>query len=245
MKFRIFIYTVLFALLPAINACKESRPQTLSTKPVTPAIEEKLFQVYNLIDSLPQRRLKRYPSRKKVSMIIIHHTARDNQEPVDYAKYHVEKRRWSFIAYHFVIDSLGYIYQCNPLDRITNHTGKWYNAHSIGIAMMGNLHEHPPRREQFESLIFLINTLRKRNPDIKSIKGHREVFPRTVCPGKYLDMDSVRQLTNCPDSLAIAYRTVSQGPLHRAPVDSSKLKVTDSLQPLIKQAYTKLFDKHN
>jgi len=119
---------------------------------------------------------------------------------------------WRDTGYHFVIERDGKVVPGRSLDLPGAHCrADGMNFKGIGVALIGNLENHPPLPEQLTSLYGLLVDLCLRfgiQPD--HILGHREVAgAATDCPGKYLDMDGVRRdlavrLGGCPMGAAPA-----------------------------------------
>jgi N-acetylmuramoyl-L-alanine amidase len=68
--------------------------------------------------------------------------------------------------------------------------------------LIGNFNDHPPTNAQYESLIHLITHLvREYKIPPEHVVGHKDVpfdhdpsqHERTLCPGKYLDIQDVRE----------------------------------------------------
>ncbi|MDP8259958.1 MAG: N-acetylmuramoyl-L-alanine amidase [Candidatus Gygaella obscura] len=134
-----------------------------------------------------------YPSRKW-KYIIIHHSATDEGNAFCFYNSH-RKRGWKDIGYHFVID--------NGTKGKTNGqietTSRWLkqqngahckansmNSRGIGVCLVGNYSEERLSTKQLDSLVYLVNTLRKYyKVPMSNILGHGQVKgARTECPGK-------------------------------------------------------------
>ena len=133
--------------------------------------------------------------------ILIHHTASDIGNMDYYRKFHVEKRGWSDIAYHFVVNNgsmnttIGEIEESELWkERKPNLSSRsWYaNYFGIAVVLVGNFERHPPPALQQEALIKLLTNLalRYESPP-ERIVGHREI-QNTACPGKHIEMNRVR-----------------------------------------------------
>jgi len=105
---------------------------------------------------------------------------------------HLSPKGSPHIAYTFVIDWDGKVYQCNSIKENTWHSGKtYYNRNGIGIALMGNFSgpgwdgECEPTKEQMTNLRKLTNLLTKRyNIPKINVLGHCEVKKsKKACPG--------------------------------------------------------------
>jgi len=152
------------------------------------------LNINNIIDKLPKGKgayLKRALS--KIKYIVVHHAAADGFTAFDYALWHIQ-RGWPGIGYHYVIEKNGTINQTNTLDTVSYHV-KDNNTASIGISLSGNLSKQPPTKEQMDSLIKLIKSLKKQLGNHLIVKGHGEL-QATECPGKLVSMQSIRTLTS-------------------------------------------------
>lgn len=139
---------------------------------------------------------------KRWRYIVIHHTASDYGNLEYYKKLHQEEKGWEDIAYHFIINNgtfqtiPGQIEESNLWKKKKSgySTKNWLvNNFGIAIVIVGNLEEHPPLPQQYESLLNLILLLAKKyNIPPERIFGHREI-QNTKCPGKYLNMAKIRK----------------------------------------------------
>ena len=134
-----------------------------------------------------------YPS-KKWKYIIIHHSATDHGNALGFHKYHKTRGFERGLGYHFVIDNgtqgkkEGNI-EISPRwikqqDGAHCKAGKM-NYRAIGVCLVGNFSKDRVSEKQLESLICLVNRLRKyyKIPK-KNIMGHGQVSgARTECPG--------------------------------------------------------------
>jgi len=95
------------------------------------------------------------------------------------------------IAYHYVIDGTGKIWDTRPLNEIGYHASNYLiNQTSIGICLVGNFDSEKPNDVQIDSLRKLCKDLSKKyNISPQNIRGHRDYASKS-CPGK-----------NVPDSL--------------------------------------------
>lgn len=135
-----------------------------------------------------------YPS-DKWKYIIIHHSATDEGNSLNFNKLH-KRKGWAGIGYDFVID--------NGTDGKKNGqieaTPRWIkqqkgahcrvsdmNSKGIGICLVGNFSKSGVSEKQMDALVYLVNILREyyRIPESR-IMGHGQVpGARTECPGKY------------------------------------------------------------
>ena len=111
--------------------------------------------------------------------------------------FHQHGRGWIDIAYHFVIDGTGQIWEGRPVTVIGAHV-KDKNDGNVGISLMGDF--HPPRNQhptaaQFRSLVLLTRWLAATyNIPASRILGHRDQ-EATTCPGDilYARLDELRR----------------------------------------------------
>ena len=148
-----------------------------------------------------------FPS-DKWEYIIIHHSATDEGSSLAFNKSHLDKGWDKGVGYHFVIDNRTNYKQDGQIEV----TPRWLkqedgahckasnmNTRAIGICLVGNFHHDRPTKAQMDSLIYLIDTLRKYyHIPIRNIVGHREVpESSTECPGNNFPWDSfIRRLKN-------------------------------------------------
>jgi N-acetylmuramoyl-L-alanine amidase len=140
-----------------------------------------------------------YPS-DKWKYIIVHHSATDVGSSEKFNAAHI-KRGWQGIGYHFVIDN-----GTAGKDDGQIETGpRWIkqqdgahckassmNKKAIGVCLVGNFSTGKVSKRQMESLVYLVNMLRKYyNIPKTRILGHGMVpGAKTECPGKKFPWDS-------------------------------------------------------
>jgi hypothetical protein len=139
--------------------------------------------------------------------IIIHHSAIDSGNAADIDALH-RQRGWDGIGYDFVIDNgkggrdgtieVGYRWKrqekgahCRP----ENCADNYWNEHTIGICLIGNLDKYSPTSSQWQSLQKLVRFLQERYQiPSKRIIGHRDVpGAKTTCPGRYVSLPRLRR----------------------------------------------------
>lgn len=126
------------------------------------------------------------PLRQELNTFIIHHTATlINETPAAIQQAHMNQNNYADIAYHFIIDRAGQIYEGRAINVRGAHT-RSHNTGTVGIVLIGNFDNEEPTAEQLCSLERLILQL-KNQYDITHLAGHRD-FPNndTVCPGENL-----------------------------------------------------------
>lgn len=107
------------------------------------------------------------------------------QEAKNIQSFHMNGRKWSDIAYHFLVDAAGHILEGRKEGTLGSHTYA-NNAGNIGIVFLGSY--HPERNdvitpEQLEAAVAIARYAAKRykiKPD--ALKGHRD-YRSTDCPG--------------------------------------------------------------
>lgn len=129
------------------------------------------------------------------SYIIVHHTGAEERDAEQVRRYHLSLG-WRDIGYHYVIERDGKAVPGRSLDLPGAHCrAGGMNTKGIGVALIGNLENHPPLPEQVTSLCgLLVDLCRRFNIRPDCVLGHREVpGASTDCPGRCLDMDGVRR----------------------------------------------------
>lgn len=126
--------------------------------------------------------------------IIIHHSGTDKGSALAFDRYHNLRGFTRGLGYHFVIDNG----TKGKFDGQIEVSPRWLNkqdgAHcqasgmnskGIGICLVGNFNHSRPTQKQMESLVYLINRLRRYyNIPKSNILGHGQVSgARTDCPG--------------------------------------------------------------
>lgn len=145
------------------------------------------------------------PSRKW-DYIIIHHSATDVGNALNFDNAH-KKRRWKGLGYHFVIDNGS----SGKLDGQIEVSPRWIhqedgahckangmNYKGIGVCLVGNFSEDRVTPKQMEALIFLVNELKKyyHIPHFH-ILGHGQVKGATTeCPGTKFPWSEFRRRLN-------------------------------------------------
>jgi hypothetical protein len=93
--------------------------------------------------------------------------------------------RYGDIAYHFVVDYAGRVWEGRSLAYEGAHVSA-QNARNLGILFLGNFEQQTPSGESIASVTKLVELLRERF----GVKGHRLYGHRdlgsSVCPGKHL-----------------------------------------------------------
>lgn len=134
--------------------------------------------------------------------IVIHHSATEIGGAERFDKAHREKG-WDELGYHFVIgngsDTSDGQVEVGPRWREQKHGAhcftpdEYFNAHGIGICLVGNLDDHPPTPRQLRSLNKLVRYLcRAYDIPADHVYTHGDVTGKTRCPGAKFDLDALR-----------------------------------------------------
>ena len=123
-----------------------------------------------------------------INEIIVHctgNTATSKISLQDIRDFHIHKRGWRDIGYHFVIFADGRVEKGRPVQLSGAHC-KGHNSHSIGIAYIGGiLKDGTPADtrtfKQKNAIIKLIKELKQAYPSIVRVSGHRD-YANKACP---------------------------------------------------------------
>jgi hypothetical protein len=133
-----------------------------------------------------------------VHLITVHHTAwlltTDAWKPTageveDIREFHAgtkpADRKWADIAYHFVVDRAGRVWQARPLAYQGAHV-RGHNEHNLGIVLLGNFDVQSPTAAQLVALTGFIGFVRRLYKiPVSAVFTHGELG-ETHCPGKNL-----------------------------------------------------------
>jgi len=161
-----------------------------------------MLRVINKIDECwDGTRIPRPHSR--ISHIIVHRIGEEiGKTAVEVAcAFRSQDNDWNKVTgrqmpYSFFIRKDGLIEQALEVMDVGWHARRWSKP-GIGIAVSGNFNVEAPTAEQWESLAMLCSTLAYWL-GIYELCGHTELpfaskDPDKVCPGKYLNMDDLRE----------------------------------------------------
>jgi N-acetyl-anhydromuramyl-L-alanine amidase AmpD len=127
--------------------------------------------------------------------IILHHTAAEEKSAEQIKQYHLSLG-WRDIGYNYVIEKSGRVVKGRSLEVEGAHTAAaGMNHKSIGIAVIGDLEQHPPNGAQTKALIALLKELTETyHIPPSNVLGHNEVEgAHTLCPGKFFPWDEIRR----------------------------------------------------
>lgn len=161
------------------------------TKPEELEMGQRLF----IPQAAPIRPVIALYRSNKWKYIIIHHSATDDGNALDFNELH-KRKGWEGIGYDFVIDN-GTNGKLNGQIEVSPRWIKQedgahckasdMNSKGIGICLVGNFSKENLSEKQIDSLVYLVNILRKyyKIPQ-NHIMGHGQVpGAKTECPGKY------------------------------------------------------------
>jgi len=125
----------------------------------------------------------RSKTHRKIDMIVIHSSY--NKEPDSFSVAGIlHEYQCYHVAAHYLIDRQGIVYRLVPETDVAFHAGKSrlpgtnrtnLNATSIGIELI-NTPSTPPDQLQYQSLVTLIQDIKKRY-SITHIVGHQDIAP--------------------------------------------------------------------
>lgn len=146
-----------------------------------------LFSCNEIIDVTEQYRIEGVVRKNtEISAITLHHSAGKKLD-LDYMHDMHIKKKFGGIAYHFVIDIDGTIYQTRPESMCGSHMLN-HNTNNIGICFIGNYEEKQFPASQLYAGRFLIRYLINKYPSIKTCYYHKylntKIKKHTDCPGK-------------------------------------------------------------
>jgi hypothetical protein len=107
------------------------------------------------------------------------------------------------IAYHFIIDRRGNIYEGRPVAYAGEASVGYDPTGHLLICLLGDFRKQYPTRWQRNALVALLSwAIREFNLSKKTIRGHRDYYENTTCPGKnlYHLITSKAFLDKLPDS---------------------------------------------
>ena len=126
------------------------------------------------------------PLDQVLKTVIVHHSALPLSDgPYEIQQLHFNQKRYADIAYHFIIDEEGNIYEGRDIHARGAHTGG-YNTGSVGVVLLGNFEVINPTQSQLDALRDLLFVL-KQEYKVTHLAGHKDFNPGvTLCPGKKL-----------------------------------------------------------
>ncbi len=127
------------------------------------------------------------PLSEILNTLIVHHSALPLTEgPREIQQLHMGMRGYADIAYHFLIDADGLLYEGRSLQVRGAHTGG-SNTGTIGVVLLGNFEVAEPPAVQWETLRAVAASLTEVYT-LTHLAGHKDFQPTaTVCPGRFLE----------------------------------------------------------
>ena len=126
--------------------------------------------------------------RRVLNTIVVHHSAISDAGPAEIQDLHMDRRGFADVAYHFLIDSDGVIYEGREIDIRGAHV-QGFNTGSVGVVLLGNFNDEEPTEAQLDSLRALVDYLRY-TYEIRYLAGHKDYPDQspdgTECPGANL-----------------------------------------------------------
>lgn len=143
------------------------------------------------------------PLADALNTIVVHHSALDFSDgPREIQALHRVERGYADIAYHYVIDSFGTLYEGRVITARGAHTGG-SNTGTVGVVLLGNYSLIPVLRGPLATLTALCQYLAP-TYTITHLAGNRDFQPNdTECPGENLEAI----LPDLAGSLGLVYGT--------------------------------------
>ena len=130
----------------------------------------------------------------------LHHTASEVDGPSgvrEIQRFHQTTKRWTDIAYSFLVDDDGTVYEGRGVGIAGGHT-KGDNTTSHAICAMGNFDVRPPTQKMLVAIAGLTAHGYLRGWWADSITGGHQDAPgaQTACPGRFLqaELNNIRAL---------------------------------------------------
>ena len=194
-----------------------------------------------------------------IERITVHHTAaviEDNRLSPGFTRKHQADHQslgWPDIAYHFLIDRNGHIYQGRPYTAAGDTRTSYDPTGHLLIAVKGNFEEQDLTEAQLESVIALLAWgVGEFDVAPTEITGHRD-WAATACPGEAIyDLLTTGDLTAASPSALPQSRPPSRLPAARrrrasSPTSRQELPRTFQHQPaigyFIQKVETRLFGR--
>ena len=126
------------------------------------------------------------PLDQVLRTIVIHHSALAPTFGVaQIQRLHITQRGFADIAYHFVIDADGKIFEGRSIQVRGAHVAG-ANTGSVGVALLGNFEESAPPEIQVSAMHDLIDHLCAAYRRLTHLAGHHDFNFDSVCPGAHL-----------------------------------------------------------
>lgn len=131
---------------------------------------------------------KPFTRRRRTQGIVLHHSGVKSANPgpaqvKNFERYHMQTRGWRGIAYNWLVDADGVIYEGRGHGVVGGATRGW-NSRTESICYTGWGSGDVSERA-LESIAWLVSDLQSRHSNKLWVKGHRD-FASTSCPGTTL-----------------------------------------------------------
>ncbi|MCP3975128.1 MAG: N-acetylmuramoyl-L-alanine amidase [bacterium] len=129
----------------------------------------------------------------EIEQLTVHHTARllpDNRNApaavLGHQRFHQLDRGWPDIAYHFIVDLEGNVYECRPVDAVGDTGTNYDPTGHLLVCCEGNFNDQQLPAAQEASLVNVLAwASAKFGAASTTIRGHRDLAA-TTCPGDNL-----------------------------------------------------------
>lgn len=127
------------------------------------------------------------PLAEVLNTVVLHHSAGSFVDGArEIQRFHRVRRGYADIAYHYVIDGFGDLFEGRKLTERGAHTGG-ANTGTIGVVLLGDFSRITVLRSQLQTATTLIAWLASEY-GITHVAGHRDFQPGiTECPGNHLE----------------------------------------------------------
>mgnify|MGYP002065138191 CR=1 FL=1 len=104
----------------------------------------------------------------------------------EHQRFHQEDRGWLDVAYHFIIDDAGVVYEGRPVEVVGDTATGYDTTGHVLVACEGDFDQQTVPDAQFASLVDVLAWAAETfDIDPATITGHRDWAP-TACPGDAL-----------------------------------------------------------
>ena len=172
-------------------------------RPIATAADAPVLVMHRSIWTQSKPDLARMELMNGISRLTVHHTGfgrpwastswKPTREEIEAIRdFHAGSsptdRNWADIAYHFLIDRAGRVWQGRPLVYQGAHV-KNHNEHNLGVVVIGNFDLQELNAAQSKTLVVFIAFLRKLYAIApKQVFTHQELADnKTDCPGTHLE----------------------------------------------------------
>ena len=127
--------------------------------------------------------------------IVLHHTGAEEKDARQVREAHL-RRGFRDVGYNYIIERNGLVVTGRSLDLPGAHCkAAEMNFKSVGVALIGNLENHPPTDSQQNSLVGLVKSIQQQHRiETGKILPHGAVpGASTLCPGRYFPYDLLLQ----------------------------------------------------